>query len=207
MPWRVDRLPESKRTPCRCNHCGLRGAPISPGWPSPQGRRGSPKTHRSGPSPHERVCGPRQEARRSRIGHPLSTACGRFAGIAGGAGCAAPYVGSEGPDRSTHPGAAADRIGRGAQKSECAPGGRYGALKLNLGRGAHQSECRPGGPCGALRRQPASGGGCIRRRVPERVSARRADERPPRPGAAADESAAERTGASVGPEGRTERSN
>ena len=40
-----------------------------------------------------------------------------------------------------------------------------------------------------------------------RVWARTAAERYPRPGAAADESAAEREGASVGPEGRTERSN
>ncbi len=50
---------------------------------------------------------------------------------------------------SLRPGGAADRIGRGARRSECGPGGPYGAL-----RNSHQSECRPEGPYGALRNSP-----------------------------------------------------
>ncbi len=55
---------------------------------------------------------------------------------------------------------------------------RPGAAAFSIGRGARQSECRPGGPYGALR---------------QAHDQRRRMNSPPR------------TGASVGPEGRTER--
>ena len=88
--------------------------------------------------------------------------------------------------RSTKERVSSPAARRAARRERADAGGPYGAPRNASDQrrwiesaAAYQSECRPGGPLNDI----------------------------PRPGAAADESAAERTTASVGPEGRTERSN
>ncbi len=74
--------------------------------PAPAGAGESAEIDRPDPGPVAAGVGISPGMQRSRIRGSVSTICGRFGGIAGVVVCAAAYVASEGPERSTLPGAA-----------------------------------------------------------------------------------------------------